>query len=77
MDSILGRWVFAPFNRFFSRLSDGLRLVGALKSSVLALLLLVVYMALLALTGVQFANTPTGYVPGQDKQYLVAFCSTT
>src|SRR5690606_11257734 len=28
---------------------------------------------LLAATGLQFASTPTGYVPGQDKQYLVAF----
>jgi multidrug efflux pump len=32
-----------------------------------------VYLGMVALTGVQFANTPTGYVPGQDKQYLVAF----
>jgi len=72
MDSILGRWVFAPFNRFFSRLSDG---YGWLVRKVIRFgaIVAVVYMALLALTGVQFANTPTGYVPGQDKQYLVAF----
>lgn len=72
MDSILGRWVFTPFNRFFSRLSDG---YGWLVRKVIRFgaIVAVVYMALLALTGVQFANTPTGYVPGQDKQYLVAF----
>src|SRR5690606_11186717 len=31
------------------------------------------YVVLVGLTGLQFATTPTGYVPGQDKQYLVAF----
>ncbi|MEP7704955.1 multidrug efflux RND transporter permease subunit [Paraglaciecola sp. 25GB23A] len=72
MDNILGRWVFAPFNRFFSRLSDG---YGWLVRKVIRFgaIVAVVYVALLALTGLQFANTPTGYVPGQDKQYLVAF----
>lgn len=72
MDTILGRWVFAPFNRFFSRLSDG---YGWLVRKVIRFgaIVAVVYVALLALTGLQFANTPTGYVPGQDKQYLVAF----
>jgi multidrug efflux pump len=72
MDTILGRWVFAPFNRFFSRLSDG---YGWLVRKVIRFgaIVAVVYVALLASTGVQFANTPTGYVPGQDKQYLVAF----
>ena len=28
---------------------------------------------MLGLTAGLFHNTPTGYVPGQDKQYLVAF----
>ena len=72
MDTILGRWVFAPFNRFFSRLSHG---YGWLVRKVIRFgaIVAVVYIALLALTGLQFANTPTGYVPGQDKQYLVAF----
>ena len=32
-----------------------------------------IYIGLVGLTGLQFATTPTGYVPGQDKQYLVAF----
>jgi multidrug efflux pump len=31
------------------------------------------YVGLLGLTAYQFDQTPTGYVPGQDKQYLVAF----
>lgn len=35
--------------------------------------MVVLYAGLIALTYNQFATTPTGYVPGQDKQYLVAF----
>jgi len=35
--------------------------------------MLVVYGLLLALTVVMFRIVPTGYVPGQDKQYLIAF----
>ncbi|MDP5041731.1 MAG: efflux RND transporter permease subunit [Paraglaciecola sp.] len=72
MDTLFGRWVFAPFNRFFTRLSDG---YGWLVRKIIRFGAIVglVYVALLALTGLQFATTPTGYVPGQDKQYLVAF----
>ncbi len=33
----------------------------------------ILYIGLVGLTAVQFQQTPTGYVPGQDKQYLVAF----
>ncbi|MEC9276937.1 MAG: efflux RND transporter permease subunit, partial [Pseudomonadota bacterium] len=72
MDKVFGRFVFAPFNRFFDRNSK--RYTGAVgglirKSSII----MVLYAGLLGLTYFQFANTPTGYVPPQDKQYLVAF----
>jgi multidrug efflux pump len=72
MDKLLGGWLFNPFNRFFARLSDG---YGWVVKKVLrfGLLVGVIYIGLVSLTGLQFANTPTGYVPGQDKQYLVAF----
>ncbi|WP_339724770.1 multidrug efflux RND transporter permease subunit [uncultured Paraglaciecola sp.] len=72
MDKMFGAWVFAPFNRLFARLSDG---YGWLVRKVLRFGAIVglLYVVLLGLTGLQFANTPTGYVPGQDKQYLVAF----
>ena len=33
----------------------------------------VLYVGLVGLTGFQLNNTPTGYVPSQDKQYLVSF----
>ncbi|GGZ70429.1 efflux RND transporter permease subunit [Paraglaciecola chathamensis] len=72
MDKLLGGWLFNPFNRFFARLSDG---YGWVVKKVLrfGLLVGVIYVGLVGLTGLQFATTPTGYVPGQDKQYLVAF----
>jgi multidrug efflux pump len=72
MDTLFGRWLFAPFNRFFSRLSHGYSwlVVKVLRFGVIVGAM---YVLLLGLTGLQFASTPTGYVPGQDKQYLVAF----
>ncbi|WP_269519182.1 efflux RND transporter permease subunit [Alteromonas sp. BMJM2] len=72
MNKVFGRFVFAPFNRFFERSAKGYtNAVGGLirKSSIV----LVLYAGLIALTYNQFATTPTGYVPPQDKQYLVAF----
>lgn len=72
MDKVLGGWLFAPFNRFFARLSTG---YGWLVKKVIryGVIVGVMYVALIGLTGLQFATTPTGYVPTQDKQYLVAF----
>ena len=72
MDKLLGGWLFGPFNRFFARLSNG---YGWLVTKVIRFgaIVGVLYIALVGLTGLQFATTPTGYVPGQDKQYLVAF----
>ena len=63
-------WLFAPFNRLFARLSHGyVGLVGkTLKKSPAAL---AVYAGLIALTVFAFAATPAGFVPQQDKLYLV------
>ncbi|MHC8377186.1 efflux RND transporter permease subunit [Pseudomonas sp. MDT1-16] len=72
LDKIFGGWLFRPFNRFFDKASHGyVGTVGrVIRSSGIALL---VYAGLMVLTFFGFANTPTGFVPGQDKQYLVAF----
>jgi len=71
MDFAFG-WFFRPFNRFFewaaAKYSAGI--ARLLRVSVIAL---VVYAGLLVLTGALFKSTPTGFVPTQDKQYLVAF----
>ncbi|MET0344572.1 MAG: multidrug efflux RND transporter permease subunit [Polyangiales bacterium] len=71
MEGALG-WFFRPFNRFFEATSRGY--VGLvrriLRRSGLAL---VAYAGLLALTWFGFEKVPSGFVPTQDKQYLVAF----
>ncbi len=72
LDSVFGRFVFAPFNRFFSGLSNAY--MGLLKRLIRgAAIVMAVYVGLLALTVDQFQNTPTGFVPPQDKMYLIAF----
>src|ERR1700688_3551732 len=65
-------WFFAPFNRFFARASAGYvgTVARVLRSSGIALF---IYGGLVLLTWFGFAHTPTGFVPAQDKQYLVAF----
>jgi len=65
-------WVFHPFNRFFKRASGRYgRDVGTLirhKGATLA-----AYAVLIGLSVVMFLKVPTGFVPSQDKQYLVGF----
>jgi hydrophobe/amphiphile efflux-1 (HAE1) family protein len=65
-------WFFRPFNRFFewsgNKYSSGVS--GIIQKSAITL---VVYAGLLFLTGWGFNKVPTGFVPTQDKQYLVAF----
>ncbi len=72
LDKIFGGWLFRPFNRFFDRASNGY--VGTVKRVLRgSSIALVVYLGLLGLGWAGFASTPTGFVPQQDKQYLVAF----
>ena len=68
-DRFLGRF-FAWFNRAFDRLSHGYaRSVGwLLRRSALPLAL---YVVMLGLTGLQFHFMPTGFIPAQDKGYLI------
>ncbi|WP_336810518.1 efflux RND transporter permease subunit [Bosea sp. MMO-172] len=71
MDKLFG-WFFRAFNRFFNRSSEayggGVRRVISHRAVMLA-----VYVVLLGATGVLFKAVPSGFVPGQDKQYLVGF----
>ena len=65
-------WFFRGFNRYFGRASDGYgRSVGAVLSR--KTVMIGIYFALLALTGVLFKAVPDGFVPQQDKQYLIGF----
>ncbi len=72
LDRLLGGWLFRPFNRVFDRASHGY--VGVVRRILRASgIALVVYVGLVGLGYLGFASTPTGFVPPQDKQYLVAF----
>jgi multidrug efflux pump len=71
MDRFLG-WFFRPFNRAFawSGVKYAAGVGGVIRKSVITL---AVYGGLVLLTAWSFNKVPTGFVPTQDKQYLVAF----
>jgi HAE1 family hydrophobic/amphiphilic exporter-1 len=64
------RIFFNGFNRVFDRLSNGYgNLTGRLVR--MTVIMLAVYGGLIALTAVQFARAPTGFIPNQDQGYLI------
>jgi multidrug efflux pump len=71
MDKVFGGF-FAWFNRFFGRASTkyegGVKRVLARKSASVG-----VYLLLVVAAAFVFKSVPAGFVPGQDKQYLVGF----
>ncbi len=69
VNAVLG-WLFRGFNRLFDRMivAYGRLVGGLLRLSVVVLLL---YGGLLGLTYFEFVHTPTGFVPQQDKGYLL------
>lgn len=71
MDAIFG-WFFRGFNRAFGAASHGYgRTVGGLLSR--KSLVMIVYLALVGATYAMFTAVPGGFVPAQDKQYLIGF----
>ena len=71
MDALFG-WFFRAFNRFFGRASSAYgRGVGHILNVKAAVI--VVYLLLIGATVWVFGHVPSGFVPQQDKQYLVAF----
>lgn len=72
MDRAFGSWLFNPFNRLFNRAAKGYT-NGIQKLIRMTGVVLALYVGLMAITYNQFATTPTGYVPGQDKMYLISF----
>ncbi|OQP86417.1 multidrug efflux RND transporter permease subunit [Rhizobium rhizosphaerae] len=71
MDAIFG-WFFRGFNRAFGAASNGYgRTVGGLLSR--KSLVMILYLALVGATYSMFHAVPSGFVPAQDKQYLIGF----
>src|SRR5262249_20304244 len=73
MDRVLGRF-FAAFNRVFHRGSEAYG-GGVGRAISHKVVLLGVYLALAAATVGLFKAIPQGFVPTQDKQYLVGVVS--
>jgi hydrophobe/amphiphile efflux-1 (HAE1) family protein len=73
VDRLFG-WFFSRFNRFFKRSSEG---YGAGVKGILGrkALAVGVYAVLLGAAYVGFQQVPPGFVPVQDKQYLVSFAT--
>ena len=71
LDGALG-WFFRPFNRFFEWAAQKYS-HGVARLIRLSAVALIVYVGLLAFTAFSFKKIPAGFVPTQDKQYLIAF----
>jgi multidrug efflux pump len=71
LDRLLG-WFFRIFNRSFLRASNGYA-AGVSRVLRVSAAAIVLYLGLIGLTSVGFAKVPRGFVPTQDKEYLVAF----
>ncbi|SUI37859.1 multidrug efflux RND transporter permease subunit SdeB [Serratia marcescens] len=69
IDRLFG-WLFRPFNRFFAsgsqRYQRGVSRVLGRRGAVF-----IVYLLLLAAAGVMFKTVPGGFIPTQDKLYLI------
>ena len=63
-------WFFRGFNRVFDKMTA---FYGALVGKILrmSVIVLIVYGGLLVLTYWEFIRTPTGFIPQQDKGYLI------
>ncbi|MCE9665608.1 efflux RND transporter permease subunit [Halomonas sp. M5N1S17] len=69
IDFLFG-WLFRPFNRFFNASSKGYQ-GGVARSLRRRGAVFAVYALLLAGTGVMFQMVPGGFIPTQDKMYLI------
>jgi len=69
INSLFG-WIFRPFNYLFKRSSDGY------SNSISQILhrrspIFIIYLALIGLTWMVFQSVPGGFIPTQDKLYLI------
>src|SRR6185437_16183290 len=69
INAVLG-WLFRAFNRLFDRVTGlyGWSIGRVLRLSFVVLL---IYGGLLVMTWLQFTRAPSGFIPQQDKGYLI------
>jgi multidrug efflux pump len=70
-DALFGRF-FKGFNRVFTR-GAGAYVGGVTRLLRVGVAVIVLYVGLVGLTWVGFSKVPEGFIPAQDKDYLVAF----
>ena len=72
IDKFFG-WLFAGFNKVFGRMQN-IYAVGVCKFITRRFVVMsILFVALLFATAGSFKLVPSGFVPAQDKQYLVSF----
>jgi len=71
LNAIFGKWLFKPFNRIFDKGAKGYQKLVQ-KLIRMSMLVGIVYLALVGGTITLFDQVPGGFIPAQDKQYLVA-----
>ncbi|MGR5433610.1 efflux RND transporter permease subunit [Vibrio owensii] len=71
LDAVFGKFLFKPFNKLFDYGSN--RYEALVKKLVrFSAIVVAAYLVLLGGTGSLFSAVPGGFIPQQDKQYLVA-----
>jgi len=70
LDALLG-WLFRGFNRLFGKVES---LYGAIVARLVraTAFIAIIYAGLLGLTALGFIKAPVGFIPQQDKGYLIA-----
>ena len=71
LNAMFGRWLFEPFNRLFDRGAQGYQKLVK-KLIRMSMIVMISYAVLLGGTFGLFNLVPGGFIPAQDKQYLIA-----
>ncbi|GHE86494.1 efflux RND transporter permease subunit [Thalassotalea profundi] len=71
LNAMFGKWLFTPFNKVFDKGSQGYQKLVK-KLIRISAVVGVVYLVLVGGTLTLFDQVPGGFIPAQDKQYLVA-----
>lgn len=71
LNAVFGRFLFQPFNRIFDRGAQGYQKLVQ-KLIRMSVIVVIAYTVLLGGTIKLFDTVPSGFIPPQDKQYLIA-----